>query len=59
MRKVILGLMVGMLFSSSSFAENVQLPKQYNLNLATAEKLTENAEKACQQLNKHLNKLLV
>ena len=53
MRTVILGLMVGMLFSSSSFAENVQLPKQYNLNLATAEKLTENAEKACQQLNKH------
>ena len=54
MKKVIFGLTIGLLFSSSSFAENIQLPKQYNLDLATAEKLAQNAQNACQQLNKHL-----
>ena len=54
MEKVILGLMLGLFFSAPSFAENFELSKQYNLNLATAEKLAINAEKSCQQLNKHL-----
>ena len=54
MEKVILGLMLGLFFSAPSFAENLELSKQYNLNLATAEKLAINAEKSCQQLNKHL-----
>lgn len=54
MKKVIFGLALGCCISSLSFAENVQLLKQYNLDLATAEKLASNAEKACQQINKHL-----
>ena len=54
MNKLIFGLAVGFCISSPSFAENVQLSKQYYLDLHTAEKLASNAEKACQQLNKHL-----
>lgn len=54
MKKVTLGLILGLCISSPSFAENVQLAKQYNLDLVTAEKLAENAQKACQQRNKNL-----
>lgn len=54
MKKLVWGVMVGAFFSSSSFAENVQLSKQYNLDLDTAENLVRNAEKSCQQLNKNL-----
>ncbi|WP_334421163.1 heme-binding protein [Acinetobacter soli] len=54
MKKVIAGLTLALSMSSYSFAENVQLAKQYNLNLNTAEKLASNAEQACQQINKHL-----
>lgn len=54
MKKVIAGLTLALSMSSYSFAENVQLAKQYNLDLNTAEKLASNAEQACQQINKHL-----
>lgn len=54
MKKVIAGLTLALSMSSYSFAENVQLAKQYNLDLNTAEKLVTNAEQACQQINKHL-----
>ncbi|MCU4413300.1 heme-binding protein [Acinetobacter sp. WU_MDCI_Axc73] len=54
MKKICLGFAIGMCICSPSFAENVQLSKQYYLDLDTAEKLAENAEKACRHLNKHL-----
>ncbi|ENV56081.1 hypothetical protein F951_02967 [Acinetobacter soli CIP 110264] len=54
MKKVIAGLTLALSMSSYSFAENVQLAKQYSLDLNTAEKLASNAEQACQQINKHL-----
>ena len=55
MKYIMLGSLVVLSIASVSHAQTIELPRQYNLDLNTAELLAKNAQQACQnQFHKHL-----